>query len=334
LEKIFAESRLSEATPVVGASLACMPGLQSYGEGKPIHKFGLALCAAAFLLPNLVVAQSIRPRDVDALPATEPTVISNYGTDPLQFGELRLPAGEGPFPVVVLIHGGCWTNGYATKQNTAPIASDLAMAGFATWNIEYRQVGNAGAGWPGTFLDWGNATDHLRALSKDSPLDLSNVIVVGHSAGAHAALFVASRSRLKVESEIRGEDPLPVKAVVAIDGPGDLVPFVGLDATICGKPVIEPLIGGSIETYPNRFSEASPAAQLPLGVRQGLISSSMVLSPEVAETYRASAAEAGDMVDVRVFGDSGHFEPIAPGSSEWRVVKELILTFGGIEEQQ
>ncbi|MEH6790484.1 alpha/beta hydrolase [Parasphingorhabdus sp.] len=299
-----------------------------------MRKFGLALCAAAFLPSNLVIAQNISPREVDALPATEPNVISNYGTDPLQFGELRLPAGEGPFPVVVIIHGGCWTDGYATKQNTAPIASDLRSAGFATWNIEYRQVGSAGAGWPGTFLDWGNATDHLRTLAKDNGLDLSNVTVVGHSAGAHAALFVASRSRLPVESEVRGEDPLPVKAVVAIDGPGDLGPFVGLDATICGKPVIEPLIGGSIDTYPSRFSEASPAARLPLGVRQGLISSSLVLSPEVAETYRATATEAGDKVDVRVFGDSGHFEPIAPGSSEWRVVKELILTFGGIEKQR
>lgn len=294
-----------------------------------MRKIGLVLCAAALLPSNLAMAQKIGPRDVDALPATEPTLISNYGTDPLQFGELRLPAGEGPFPVAVVIHGGCWTNGYGTKQNTGPIASDLASAGFATWNIEYRQVGSVGAGWPGTFLDWGNATDHLRTLAKDNALDLANVTVVGHSAGAHAALFVASRSRLPAESEVRGKDPLPVKAVVAVDGPGDLGPFVGLDAMICGKPVIEPLIGGSIDTFPNRFSEASPAAQLPLGVRQVLISSSRVLSPEVAETYRSAATEAGDKVDLIVFGNSGHFEPIAPGSSEWRVVKELILRFHG-----
>ena len=33
-----------------------------------------------------------------------------YGDGPQQFGELRLPKGDGPFPVVVLIHGGCWKN--------------------------------------------------------------------------------------------------------------------------------------------------------------------------------------------------------------------------------
>ena len=293
-----------------------------------------ALCASALLLPSPVIAQSMRPSDVDALPASEPALVSSYGADALQFGELRLPPGEGPFPVVVVIHGGCWTAGYATAQNTAAIATALAAKGVATWNIEYRQVGNAGAGWPGTFLDWGNATDHLRVLARDNPLDLTNVVVVGHSAGAHAALFVASRARLPAESAVRGSDPLPVKAAVAIDGPGDLRPFVGLDADICGQPVIEPLVGGSIDAHPDRFADASPAAQLPLGVRQGLVSASLVLSPETAEIYRAAATAAGDSVDVRVLAGTGHFEPIAPGTAQWRVVEDLILSFTQIHEDE
>lgn len=281
-------------------------------------------------IPAAAEAQSIRPRDVDALPSTEPTLVSAYGSDPLQVGELRLPPGEGPFPVAVIIHGGCWTKGFATRRNTAAIASALAAKGLATWNIEYRQVGEAGAGWPGTFQDWGAATDHLRVLAKSHPLDISNVVVAGHSAGAHAALFVASRAKLPTDSDVRGQDPLPIKAAVAIDGPGDLRPFVGLDAKICGKPVIEPLIGGSAEDFADRFVEASPAAQLPLGMRQALVSSSGVFSPESAESYRSAATAAGDTVDVLVFGDSGHFEVIAPGTYEWRSVEALILKLAGV----
>lgn len=293
-------------------------------------RLALTVALLSVAIPAAADAQRLRPRAVDALPATEPSLVSAYGTDPLQIGELRLPQGKGPFPVAVIVHGGCWTKGFATRRNTAALASALAAKGLATWNIEYRQVGEPGAGWPGTFLDWGAATDHLRVLAKSHPLDLANVIVAGHSAGAHAALFVASRPKLPPSSEVRGRDPLPVKAAVAIDGPGDLKPFIGLDAEICGKPVIEPLMGGTPDALPTRYTHGSPAAQLPLGARQVLISSSAVLAPEAAEAYRKAAAAAGDKVDVRVFADSGHFEVIAPGTAEWRDVESLILNLAGV----
>ncbi|HKA47074.1 MAG TPA: hypothetical protein VKD68_02855 [Methyloceanibacter sp.] len=71
-------------------------------------------------------------------------MVQTYGSNALQFGELRLPKGNGLFPVAVVIHGGCWTKGFATLRNTAPLASALAAKGIATWNIEYRQVGDNG----------------------------------------------------------------------------------------------------------------------------------------------------------------------------------------------
>ena len=124
-------------------------------------------------LPDALFAQNLGPRDVDRLPASKPTAVLAYGTGPQQVGELRLPNGKGPFPVAVVIHGGCWTKGLATMQNTAPLASDLTKSGIATWNIEYRQVGDDDGGWPGTFLDWGAAVDDLRKLAKTYPLDLT-----------------------------------------------------------------------------------------------------------------------------------------------------------------
>lgn len=59
-----------------------------------------------------------------------------------------MPKGAGPFPVAVLLHGGCWTLGYDTLAGARPLAQALADRGIATWNVECRQVGDAGAGWP------------------------------------------------------------------------------------------------------------------------------------------------------------------------------------------
>ena len=75
----------------------------------------------------------LRPRDVDSL----------------QFGDLRIPSGRGPFPVVVMIHGGCWVHRLASLQNTAALSDALRDAGVATWNVEYRRYDNPGGGWPG-----------------------------------------------------------------------------------------------------------------------------------------------------------------------------------------
>ena len=57
-----------------------------------------------------------------------------YGTDPLQFGELHVPAGEGPFPVVIFIHGGCWLAEYDITT-TRPLAWALLDQGIAVWNL-------------------------------------------------------------------------------------------------------------------------------------------------------------------------------------------------------
>ena len=177
---------------------------------------------------------------------------------------------------------------------------------------------------PGTFLDWAAAADHLRKLPGSYGLDLGRVVAVGHSAGAHAALWLAARHRLPAESPIRGGSPLKLKAVVAIDGPGDLARFVGPDAELCGKPVIAPLMGGTLVERPERYAQASPSARLPLGVSQYLVAEG-VLRPEEAERYRSAATKAGDRVEVLSPRGADHFNVIAPGQPQWAEVEALIL---------
>ena len=82
----------------------------------------------------------------------------SYGKDENQFGDLRVPSGAGPHPVVILIHGGCWKADFATLRDLAPMADALKAEGIATWNIEYRRLSQTGSGWPGTFLDVSKGT--------------------------------------------------------------------------------------------------------------------------------------------------------------------------------
>jgi hypothetical protein len=266
--------------------------------------------------------RELSPSDVSALPATAPTVTEAYGPEPLQVGELRLPPGPGPFPVAVVIHGGCFISKYGSMRNTAPIASALAAKGVATWNIEYRALGVPGGGWPGTWLDWGLGTDHLRALAKRFPLDLSRVIVVGHSAGGTGALFIAGRKGFPANSAVRGGDPMAVRAVVDLDGPFDLVAIEPNSVHDCGEPVIDEMLGGTPAQQPGHYAEVSPILRLPLHLPQFIVRA-QALSAQNVEAYRAAAK--GDRVLALAPDGGTHFNIIAPGEPQWRPVEAFIL---------
>jgi acetyl esterase/lipase len=170
-----------------------------------------------------------------------------------------------------VIHGGCWVSTFAALENTAAVADALRDLGIATWNVEYRRLDQEGGGWPGTFADVAAATDYLPILAKKYPLDLSRVVAVGHSAGAHLTLWLAARSRLPARSVLFRESPQRLKAAVAIGGPGDLRNFTTYERDVCHGPVIERLLGGTPESVPERYAQASPIELLPFGVPQVLI---------------------------------------------------------------
>ena len=130
-----------------------------------------------------------------------------YGSDPLNVGDLRLPAGDGPHPVAVVIHGGFWRAKY-TLEHIGHLCAALTAEGIATWSVEYRRLGDEGGGWPNTMLDVGAATDHLREIAPQYKLDLDRVVVMGHSAGGHLAAWVASRHRIPETSDLYMPSPL------------------------------------------------------------------------------------------------------------------------------
>jgi acetyl esterase/lipase len=260
--------------------------------------------------------------DVVALPRPVADFRLFYGEDPWQFGELRVPEGEGPFPVVVVIHGGCWLAEYDLGYVSA-FADALTETGLATWSIEYRRVGNAGGGWPGTFRDVAEAVDHLREIACDHGLDLSRVAVIGHSAGGHLALWLGARGSLDAEDPFRGHDPVVVNGVVALAAISDLAAYAAPDG--CGSAV-PGLLGGAPSDVPDRLRRASPIEMLPFSVKLTLVTGEFdpIVPASQAEVFSEAAREKGDLVETIEIAGVGHFELIDPSHPVFGVIREAV----------
>jgi acetyl esterase/lipase len=282
--------------------------------------FGLVLallagCATAVLddHPALTFRNPTAGEATTWLPEAQPDRRIRYADDsPVQYADLRLPAGRPSatgHPVAVVIHGGAWHADW-TSDYTAPLAEALTKAGIATWNIEFRRLGNRGGGYPGTFTDVGSATDLLHTLAQTYPLDLSRVVVVGHSSGGHLALWLAGRRKLPAGSGLRGRDPLPLAGAISLAGVNDLEAALALG----GRTDVLDLVGAGAAAAGPRFAMTSPGRLLPLGVPQVLIVGTRdePWRIEMTRRYASAAAEAGDDVELRVLEGANHADVVDP----------------------
>jgi acetyl esterase/lipase len=265
----------------------------------------------------------VSPRS-DKIPKTEESRV-HYGTDTFQFGDLQLPAKSGPHAVVIVIHGGFWRSQYGL-DHIAPLCPALNAAGWATWNIEYRRVGNPGGAWPGTFVDVAKAADYLRELAPKHDLDLKRVVSLGHSAGGHLALWLAGRSRIPTGSELHTPDPIPLHGAISLAGVVDL--RAGHEKGL-GRGAVRDLIGGTPESHPDRYAAGSPAQLLPLEVRQVLLhgTADTIVPIEISRSYHAAATAKGDDVELIDLKEAGHFELVAPGTPQGKKVVEAVSRF-------
>lgn len=202
--------------------------------------------------------------------------------------------------------------------HSSELTAALARSGIATWSLEYRRVGDEGGGWPGTFQDVGSGADHLRSIAREYKLDLDQVIVMGHSAGGHLALWLAIRSRLPMEAPVSSAEPLPVNKVLALAPAPDLA-FLH-EQKVCGH-VIDKLMGGSPEQLPDRYRWGDPMQLAPDGVKQVLIigKHDEAWGPTGLRYFRTAKAR-GDDIQVIEATESGHFEMIDPDTTSWPLV--------------
>jgi acetyl esterase/lipase len=277
---------------------------------------------AAMLVPCL--ASAAEPLDIPgfmAIPRPAPSAQIRYGDAPAQAIDVFLPPGEGPFPVVVLIHGGCWSAKTAAREQLRHLGADLAARGIAPLSIGYRRADEAGGGYPGTYRDVGAAIDRLREDAPRYRLDPARSLLVGHSAGGHLALWAAARDRLPAGSALRSAQPFVPRAAVAIAGVGDLEKFAPSIDPICGPGIAGALIGmGRADPYADISPAALPASATRIVMVSGVLD--RLVPPYVAHDFVQTVR--GRVVVERVdIPDAGHFDLVGAGPT-WRQVRRLI----------
>jgi acetyl esterase/lipase len=240
-----------------------------------------------------------------------------YGRDPNQFGELRLPKSKPKAPLLLFIHGGYWRARYDLKH-AGHLCTALARAGIATLNLEYRRVGNTGGGWPGTFEDIAAARQYLAQNTKELAgkfsVDVSKLMVAGHSAGGALALWLAAR------------EP-NITTVASLAGVNDL--RRAWELHLSHDAVVE-LLGGTPQQVPEHYAEADPM-RLAIKPRQLLIrgAEDSIVPLEFSSGYAKTKQARGERADLLEIKGAGHFDLIDPESPHWPKVQAALLDLFG-----
>jgi acetyl esterase/lipase len=247
--------------------------------------------------------------DILSLPAPRADARVAYGGDGNQFLELRLPSGKGPHGLAICIHGGYWRAKYDLGY-LGHLCAALTARGIATANLEYRRVGNAGGGWPGTFADVRAGYQFLLQKARTYEFDTRRVVVIGHSAGAQLGLCLAAH-----ESGVKG--------AVSLAGVVDLQQAYALH--LSNDAVVE-FLGGTPAEVPDHYREADPM-KLEIRTRQWLVHGAEddIVPPALSRDYVAAKQKMKEDARLVEIAAAGHFDVVDPRSGAWKAVEKVVM---------
>jgi acetyl esterase/lipase len=244
--------------------------------------------------------------DIFSPAAAKADARASYGTDPNQFLDLRTAQGKGPHAAAFCIHGGYWRAKYDLEY-LGHLCAALTARGITTANVEYRRVGNAGGGWPGTFADVRSAYQFVVQNAGRYGIDARRVIVVGHSAGGELALCLAAHEA--------------VRAAISLAGVVDLQR--AYEMHLSNDAVVE-FLGGTPREVADHYREADPM-RLAIRNRQYLLHGlkDEDVPPALSRNY--AAAKTKEDVRLTMIEGATHFDLVDPGSGIWRQVERIAM---------
>jgi len=222
-------------------------------------------------------------------PAPEPDVVVAWGPGERDIAEVQL--GGDDRPLVLLVHGGFWRPSYDARHLRA-MAHGLAAEGYTAAALEYRRI-------PG---DPDATLADVRVALRVLPVELrgrhdGRVVVVGHSAGGHLALWAASVA--------------PASGLVATVALAPVADLVAADDAGLGGGAVRDFLGvgpqGRGDLDPVRVVSAVGPVTIVHGVDD--------LAVPIAQSEAYVAAHPATRL--RSLPGVGHFDLIDPATSAW-----------------
>jgi acetyl esterase/lipase len=178
---------------------------------------------------------------------------SKVGSRELKLDIARPAEGDGPFPAVLVIHGGAWRQG--NKADVRPILPQFVDHGFVAISPEYRFCPQNA--FPAQIHDVKAAVRWLKVNAKKYRINPDRIGAMGFSAGGHLAMMLGLTSPNDgLEGDVSAGAPdSRVKAVVNYFGPTDLA---AKDIPDICKPWVKDFLGGSPQDRPDAAAKASP----------------------------------------------------------------------------
>jgi acetyl esterase/lipase len=232
---------------------------------------------------------------------------------------LYRPAGTGPFPAVLDVHGGAWVNG--DRLANVAIAEALAEAGILVVSIDFRMP--PAVRYPVPVADVNSGIRWLKAHAEELGSRAGLVGVLGTSSGGHLALLNVLRP--DADSAVAFAvlcwpvaDPLTRYRVMRARGNARLV--AAHDQFWPDEAAME-------EGSPQHILERGEAAHLPpVLIMQGTADDN--LTPDMASRFAEAYAAAGGTVSLEMFPGMPHaFIPADPAAAEAVRALGLIVDF-------
>jgi acetyl esterase/lipase len=201
----------------------------------------------------IVIASPLRAEDSAKITVDKDVPFSKIGEGKDLKMDVAYPDGKGPYPAVLLVHGGAWR--FGKRQDMAKWIEYLAEQGYVAAAVSYRLLPDMK--FPDPVVDCKTAVRFLRANAAKYHINKDKIGALGYSAGGYLVCMLGTTDReAGFEGDEYADQSSRVQAVVSYFGPTDLTLYGNDDSA--QNSTFKPMLGARYKDKPDAYRKASP----------------------------------------------------------------------------